>query len=319
MDLFSDLFIQTYWWLSLLGGIHCLGVGLYVHYIYQSSTRSNSLLAGIFILIGCYFLTGLLTHETAPIPIHLALTLFIPIYFLLMPMLYLYCKSSLTQQQYQPLLIKHFACAIIAALVTSSTVLFHLGIDPQASNNSIDTLGELSSINLLAVILPILLVLQACGYFWAIYRLLSHYRPQYLANRQPNLQVIRFRWLSVLTIGILINWVVRLVLVYLPFYFGDSVSIFTQAVTRLTLLLTVYVFALYGIRQVTRIAYLRGALNASNQPEPPTSAPIPNPLLDDEEIAYLHHLMVNDAEDEPVIANHSAEDKGDNKDSDKQP
>ncbi|WP_350996769.1 hypothetical protein [Shewanella sp. TB7-MNA-CIBAN-0143] len=294
MNQFNDLFIQTYWWLSLLGGIHCLGVGLYVHYIYQSATRSHSLLAGIFLLIGCYFLTGLLTPETTPIPIHLTLTLFIPIYFLLMPMLYLYCKSSLTAQDYQPLLIKHFGFAIIIALVTSSTILFHIGIDPKNSNNTIGTLGEINSINLLAVVLPILLMLQTFGYFGAIYRLLSHYRPQYLANRQPNLQVIRFRWLSVLTIGILINWILRIVLVYLPFYLGDSVLLLTQAVTRLSLLLTVYVLALYGIQQVTRSAYLRGSLNASNQATPSSKEPHTDPLLDEEEITYLHHLMVDE-------------------------
>ncbi|WP_137223482.1 hypothetical protein [Shewanella sp. MEBiC00475] len=297
MNQFNDLFIQTYWWLSLLGGIHCLGVGLYVHYIYQSTTRSHSLLAGIFLLIGCYFLTGLLTPETTPIPIHLTLTLFIPIYFLLMPMLYLYCKSSLTGQDYQPLLIKHFGFAIIVALVTSSTVLFHIGIDPKASSNTIGTLDKLSSINLLAMILPILLMLQTVGYFWAIYRLLSHYRPQYLAKRQLNLQVIRFRWLSVLTIGILINWVLRIILVYLPFYLGDSVSLLTQGVTRLTLLLTVYIFALYGIQQVTRTAYLRGGLNASDKTTAPHKTLNTNSLLNDEEMSYLQDLMVDDEHD----------------------
>ncbi|MBB1440302.1 hypothetical protein H5202_16800 [Shewanella sp. SG41-4] len=310
MNQFNDLFIQTYWWLSLLGGIHCLGVGLYIHYIYQSATRSHSLLAGIFLLIGCYFLTGLLTPETTPIPIHLTLTLFIPIYFLLMPMLYLYCKSSLTAQDYQPLLIKHFGVAIIVALVTSSTILFHIGIDPENSNNTIGTLGELSSINLLAMVLPILLMLQTFGYFWAIYRLLSRYRPQYLANRQPNLQVIRFRWLSVLTIGILINWVLRIVLVYLPFYLGDSVLLLTQAVTRLSLLLTVYVFALYGIQQVTRAAYLRGSLNATSQATLQTKKSHTVQLLDEEEITYLHHLMVD--EDRDVTNNHVTE-NGDKK------
>jgi hypothetical protein len=312
MNQFNDFFIQTYWWLSLLGGIHCLGVGLYVHYIYQSTTRSNSLLAGMFLLIGCYFLTGLLTQETTPIPIHLALTLFIPVYFLLMPMLYLYCKSSLTEEDYQPLLIKHFACAIIVALVTSSAILFHISIDPQTSNNTIGSLAELNSISLLALTLPILLMLQTIIYFWLIYRLLSHYRPQYLANRQPNLQVIRFRWLSVLTIGILINWVLRIVLVYLPFYLGDSVSLLIQAVTRLSLLLTVYVFALYGIQQVTRAAYLRGTLNATKKAATPTT----EQLLDQEEITYLHDLMLDEDESEATdfSADQSAADQGDKKD-----
>ncbi|AZG71909.1 hypothetical protein [Shewanella livingstonensis] len=310
MNQFNDLFIQTYWWLSLLGGIHCLGVGLYVHYIYQSNTRSHSLLAGIFLLIGCYFLTGLLTQETTPIPIHLTLTLFIPIYFLLMPMLYLYCKSSLTEQDYQPLLIKHFGCAILVTLVTSSAILFHISIDPKSSNNTIASLAELNSISLLAVILPILLMLQTISYFWAIYRLLSHYRPQYLASRQPNLQVIRFRWLSVLTIGILINWVLRIVLVYLPFYLGDSVPLLIQAVTRLSLLLTVYVFALYGIQQVTRSAYLRGILNSTSNAATPTESTT-NQLLDDDEITYLHQLMAE--QDEQDTADHSAKNSADKK------
>ncbi|MGX9462208.1 hypothetical protein ACWXWU_13385 [Shewanella sp. A14] len=304
MNQFNDLFIQTYWWLSLLGGIHCLGVGLYVHYIYQSTTRSHSLLAGIFLLIGCYFLTGLLTPETTPIPIHLTLTLFIPIYFLLMPMLYLYCKSSLTEQDYKPLLIKHFASAIITALVTSSTVLFHISIGPNISTTTLSLLSDLSIINVLAVLLPILLMLQTIGYFWAIYRLLSQYRPQYLAKRQLNLQVIRFRWLSVLTIGILINWLLRIMLVYLPFYLGDSIPFLIQAVTRLSLLLTVYVFALYGIQQVTRAAYLRGTINATNQ-TPTNNAP----LLNNEEMTYLQDLMQD--ENKSDTANVSSANQGD--------
>jgi hypothetical protein len=312
MNQFNDLFIQTYWWLSLLGGIHCLGVGVYVHYIYQSSTRSHSLLAGIFLLIGCYFLTGLLTQETAPIPIHLALTLFIPIYFLLMPMLYLYCKSSLTEQDYQPLIIKHFGGAILAALVTSSAILFHIRIAPKNLQNTITSLAELNTINLLAIILPLLLMLQTMGYSWAIYRLLSRYRPQYLASRQPNLQVIRFRWLSVLTIGILINWVLRIVLVYLPFYLGDSVSLLIQAVTQLSLLFTVYVFALYGIHQVTRSAYLRGALNASSKGDTSQSPLKAHSLLDDEEITYLQQLMTNkDGRDTSQYTTKNGSDKKD--------
>ena len=88
-------------------------------------------------------------------------------------------------------------------------------------------------------------------------------------------------------------------LVYLPFYLGDSVLLLTQAVTRLSLLLTVYVFALYGIQQVTRSAYLRGSLNATSQATPPTKEPHTDPLLDEEEITYLHHLMGDEDESDP--------------------
>ena len=290
MNQFSDLFVQTYWWLSLLGGIHCLGAGFYIRYIYNSTHRSHSLLAGIFLLIGCYFLTGLITQKTVPMPIHLTLTLFIPVYFLLMPMLYLYCKTSLMEQDYQPQLIKHFGSAIVIALITCSAILFRVGIDPQAANTPINSIHELSSINLFAVILPILLMFQAVLYFVAIYGLLTRFRAQYIANRQStSLDNIRFRWINVLTLGILLNWILRIVLAYLPFYIGDFVSLFSQAVMSLSLLLTVYIFALYGIHQVTRVAYLRGTINASTPP-----STVSEQVLDDEELAYLHDLLHDD-------------------------
>jgi len=49
---------------------------------------------------------------------------------------------------------------------------------------------------------------------------------------QESLKDIKFRWLLVLTLAMMSNWLVRTVLVILPFYLGDHTSEITQAMTR---------------------------------------------------------------------------------------
>ncbi len=48
MTAFSDIFTQAYWWLSLLGGLHCLALSIYARFVYQDSHSQRRLLAGIF-------------------------------------------------------------------------------------------------------------------------------------------------------------------------------------------------------------------------------------------------------------------------------
>ncbi|MGM8892009.1 hypothetical protein ACS8FA_14340, partial [Psychrobacter sp. 1Y1] len=97
MNEFSEFFSQGYWWLSLLGGLHCLGLGLYIRYIYTEQSGNHKILGGIFSLMALYFFTGLLNINNAPAPIHLLFILIIPVYFLMMPLLYLYCDRSLNE------------------------------------------------------------------------------------------------------------------------------------------------------------------------------------------------------------------------------
>ncbi|QIR15814.1 hypothetical protein [Shewanella aestuarii] len=287
----QQIFFQAYWWLSLLGGIHCIGVAFYIRYIYHSHNNSHKALAMIFALIGFYFFTGLITRETTPIPIHLMLTLIIPVYFILMPLLYIYSKQSLYGNHYHPSYAKHFSITLMAALMTSSAMLFRVGINPKISDNAIQSLADLSQINMLAIILPLLLVAQTIIYFVLIYQLLSKFRKQLVSNNGLCLSDIRFRWICLLVIGILVNWIIRLSLVYLPFVIGDSLSLLAQATTRLSMLVTVYVFAFYGLHQITRAAYLRGV---SGQAVPITHGNLSSQqILDDTEKAFIQDVIHN--------------------------
>lgn len=293
----QQIFFQAYWWLSLLGGIHCIGVAFYIRYIYQSHNSSHKALAMIFALIGFYFFTGLITHETAPIPIHLMLTLIIPVYFILMPLLYIYSKQSLYGDGYQPLYAKHFSAALISVLMTSSAMLFRVGINPKINDQAIQSLADLSKINILAIILPLLLVAQTIIYFVLIYRLLVQFRQQRHNNNGLCLNDIRFRWISLLAVGILFNWIIRLSLVYLPFLIGDSLSLLAQAITRLSMLVTVYVFAFYGLHQVTRAAYLRGI---SGQPTSIAATNLSNnQILDDSEKEFIQDVIHGNHKNKP--------------------
>ncbi|WP_394132411.1 hypothetical protein [Shewanella maritima] len=289
MNEYSPFFSDAYWWLSLIGGIHCVGVGIYIRYIYQSHNRSHKLLAAIFVLIGIYFFTGLITKETSPVPIHLVLTLFVPIYLLLMPLLYLYCKNSLTGQSKNNYW-KHFAPALISAFTVSTAVLLRVGFDPHIHLEPINSLKQLSHINVLAIIFPLLLIAQALVYFSLLFSMFSQYRKRFSVLDQTTIKDIRFRWLVLLTVGILFNWITRLALVAIPFYVGDYFTTLNQAIARLSMLITVYVFAFYGLTQITRMAYLRGNLASDSNSPVKASAQ----LLNAEEMQYLQGVIKDD-------------------------
>ncbi|MCL1067514.1 hypothetical protein L2735_11965 [Shewanella olleyana] len=285
-------FSQAYIWLSLLGGIHCLGVGLYVRYIYANNdsetTQSSRLLGSLFILIALFFATGAITRENAPIQIHFILTLMVPFYFLLMPLLYSYCKSSLKIKVSDLNIIKHLLPTLISMIAIVIAISFNIGLDPDASHQSVNTVSELSHINKLALIAPGFLIAQSLLYSVLIIKTLKKHKKRFKLTNQQSLKDIRFRWLLVLTSGILLNWALRLVMVLVPFYFGDTVSELAHTIARLSLLLTVYGFALYGLHQITRAAYLRGNVktNISDKPQKASAQ-----LLNSEELNYLQSIL----------------------------
>jgi hypothetical protein len=91
----------------------------------------------------------------------------------------------------------------------------------------------------------------------------------------------------------LINWLVRLTIVYLPFYSGSMVSILPQAITRLSLLVTMYILAFYGLHQVTRTAYFsRRAIQSDSN-----NTMNNQQILDADELSYLQDVIADDSTD----------------------
>ncbi|MEZ9142582.1 MULTISPECIES: hypothetical protein [unclassified Shewanella] len=269
-------------------------MGLYVRYIYANNdpatTQSNRLLGALFILIALFFATGAIPRDSVQYQMHFVLTLMVPFYFLLMPLLYSYCKSSLQIKVSELNSSKHLLPTFISMLVIVLAVSFNIGIDPNASRQSVATVSELSHINMIALIMPGFIILQSAVYFTLIFKTLRKHRKRFKLANQQTLKDIRFRWLLILTCGILLNWVLRLIMLLVPFYFGDTVSVMAHTIARLSLLLTVYVFALYGLHQITRAAYLRGTTNLSNEAsKKPQKAS--EQLLNSEELNYLQTIM----------------------------
>ncbi|ABV85613.1 hypothetical protein [Shewanella pealeana] len=289
MNEFSEFFSESYWWLSLLGGIHCLGLGLYIRYIYSEKNGNHKILANIFSLMALYFFTGLLTSNNAPAPIHLVFTLIIPVYFLVMPLLYLYCDRSLNDIEQAIGFSRHFYPALFIAVLVIIAIVYRLLFDNHGTGIGLSQPTEATDLSLLAMLLPALLFIQTGLYFYYIIKMLSRYPGRASRLHQDSLKDIKFRWLLVLTLALMSNWLIRAVLIILPFYLGDQAIMVNQATTRLTMLLTVYILAIYGLNQITRAAYLRGKL-AQQQPQR-KPMPASQQLLSSEEIAYLHQLM----------------------------
>ncbi|MFT5235805.1 MAG: hypothetical protein ACI90A_001169 [Shewanella sp.] len=297
MNQFNSFFSQGYWWISLFGGLHCIGLGLYIRYVYREGNGNHKLLASVLSLMGLYFFTGMLNRDNSPVPIHLLFTLIIPVYFLLMPLLYLYCYRSLNNIKGELRFSAHFYLALIVTFIVLIAIITSHSFTLDFSN-TLD-IGELSVPHLgaLATILPGLLSVQTCIYFILIVQMLRKYRGRSRKVHQESLQDIKFRWLLVLTLAIMCNWLVRTLLVVLPFYLGDHISEVLQAMTRLLLLLTVYILAIYGLKQITKAAYLRGKLtNSKTTSTHPLKAS--NQLLNSEELNYLHQLMREDRQED---------------------
>ena len=293
---YNDFLYEGYWWLSLIGGLHCIGLGLYIRHVYRDKHDNHKLLGAIFNLLALYFLTGLISKTNSPVPLPMLFILIIPVYFLQMPLLYLYCYRSLHNIHRDIRMSGHFYPALALMVVISLAFVLDANV---YLNLSDDPITNLSHVTVLGAVLPALLSLQALIYFYLIIKLLNQFRGRSRRVHQDSLKDIKFRWLLVLTLAMLINWVVRTGLVILPFYFGDHVSITAQAITRLCLLLTVYVLALYGLKQITLAAYLRGRL--SSKMTDPTQRPSSQQLLNAEELNYLQQILnADDTQDNPA-------------------
>lgn len=294
MNDFNTFFAQAYWWLSLFGGVHCLALAIYIRYFYHPD-GNQKLLAAFLSLIALYFLTGLLNRDNSPIPIHILFNLINPIYFLLMPLLYLYCKRSLVPT-HKPLgFSKHYWPSAVTLVFAILDIALRLSAHPNGEWQPLTQMLKEISISQWGAILPALLSIQTCCYFialWVLFR--RHKRNQSDATlTQEALGTIRFRWLIGLTLAMLLNWLIRVFVVILPFYLGDNLSLLSHALPRLTLLLSMYMLAVYGLKQITRSAYLKGRL-AKPQPQPRPIA-IEN-VLTPEEYEFLHQIQQDDAE-----------------------
>ncbi|MGR6500641.1 hypothetical protein [Shewanella sp. Koi 1] len=291
MNEFNTFFAQAYWWLSLFGGLHCLALAIYVRYFYHSGSNQK-LLAGFLSLVAFYFLTGMLNPENTPIPIHVLFNLITPIYFLLMPLLYLYCKRSL-EQRTEPIGFSwHYWPAIITLLLAVLDIILRLNLHKNVVEFQEEFFNYRQDIDLShwSLVLPLLLFIQTAAYFAALWQLLKQYKlhqPSTNSTPQNTLRVIRFRWLFGLTLAMLLNWLLRVFLVVLPFYSGDYVLPLSHAIPRLSLLLSFYLLAAYGIKQITRAAYLKGHLSAQQPKTDPQSSEILTP----EEFEFIQQLQ----------------------------
>ncbi|MCS6136851.1 hypothetical protein G3496_18205 [Shewanella baltica] len=294
MNDFNTFFAQAYWWLSLFGGAHCLALAIYIRYFYHPD-GNQKLLAAFLSLIALYFLTGLLNRDNSPIPIHILFNLINPIYFLLMPLLYLYCKRSLVPT-HKPLgFSKHYWPSAFTLVFAILDIALRLSAHPNGEWQPLTQMLKEISISQWGAILPALLSIQTCCYFialWVLFR--RHKRNQSDATlTQEALGTIRFRWLIGLTLAMLLNWLIRVFVVILPFYLGDNLSLLSHALPRLTLLLSMYMLAVYGLKQITRSAYLKGRLaKPQSQPRP---IAIEN-VLTPEEYEFLHQIQQDDTE-----------------------
>lgn len=300
MNEFNDFLSQSYWWLSLLGGLHCIGLGLYIRYIYREGNGNHKLLGSIFSLMALYFFTGMLNRDNSPAPIHLLFTLIIPVYFLLMPLLYLYCYRSLHNIRLPIRFSKHFYLALIIAVIVITASLISKDVTPETSLIALSKETRLGYLWQLGALLPGLLSLQTATYFFLIVRMLTKHRGCTPKVHQESLRDIKFRWLLVLTFAMMTNWLIRTVLVILPFYFGDQISGLTQVFTRLALLLTIYILAIYGLQQITRAAYLRGRLTINSNSNNNSINKASSQLLSSEELSYLHQLLKDEPQKDQV-------------------
>ncbi|GGE90801.1 hypothetical protein [Shewanella carassii] len=277
MTEFSDIFTQAYWWLSLLGGLHCLALSLYAHFAPQGNANQQRLLTALFAIMALYFFTGLFNRDNTPAPIHLLFLLLLPLYFLLMPALYQYLKLQLRPAASPKLPLKHLLPSMFAMLLVVLLWLFNPSLI-----TGLALLGYQPSLNWGSLVLPLLLLMQTALYLVLVLQLMKrHYQaPNELDSR---LQQLGNHWLLILTLTLILTWLVRNIAVLLTLFFGDQFSVVAQAVPRLALLLTLYLLAIYGLNQLTRAAYLRE--------HSPRNASMPKQPLDKEELDFLNEIL----------------------------
>ncbi len=114
----------------------------------------------------------------------------------------------------------------------------------------------------LGVLLPVLLMIQVIIYSICIVKLIRRYKQQLSINTEP-LSDVTIRWLLILASAVIVNWFVRSLLASLSFILGDQFVLFAQTAIQLSLLLTLYLLAIYRLQQLTIIGYQSG-LNTSH-------------------------------------------------------
>lgn len=271
---------DAYWWLSLLGGLHCLMLAGYVLFFYIERSEQRWLLTGIFGLMALYFFTGMLNRDNIPTPLHLLFILLQPTYFLLLPLLYLYCRRLCYPLLSIQLPLRHLLPMLLTMLLVMLALLLH-----HANMTDILLSKTSNPLNGLALLLPLALSLQTLVYVWLILRLLIRHRGQMTQSHDPMLQ-LRFRWLLLLTIALIINWLVRNLAFVLPLLFGDQLAPVSRTLPHVILLLTLYALALYGLKQLTHIAYLRGRAARENR-----QTTTQDDVLSDEEKRFIRQLL----------------------------
>lgn len=280
MTALGDFFTNAYWWLSLIGGLHCLMLAGYALFFYNERSEQKWLLTGMFALMALYFFTGMFNRDNIPTPLHLLFILLQPTYFLLLPLLYLYCRRLCYPHLGIQLPMRHLLPMLLAMLLVILALLFH-----RTNVTEILLIGPRNPLKGLALLLPLALSLQTLVYLWLILRLLIQHRSQLEQSHNPLLQ-LRFRWLLLLTTALIINWLVRNLAFVLPLIFGDQLAPVTRTFPHAILLLTLYALALYGLKQLTHIAYLRGQAARETQ-----QAATQDDVLSDEEKLFIRQLL----------------------------
>ena len=288
MEPVSEFLQQAYWWLSLLGGMHCAALALLLWVKGKAHNSQHMMVVGIFITLSIYFFTGIINRENAPLPIHMILALITPLYFLLLPLVYLYCKKELNGnlQYHRETLLRHFVPAIAVALIVLAFALTHFNTNAYLQSEASVDQG-IASFTLLGMLLPALLLLQTGVYFFVIIKMLRNKgRP---ASDLPYsaIDALKIRWLLVVTLAIIVNWLIRCALAGLPFLFGDEYLLISQTATRLSLLMTLYILAIYRLQQLTVIAYQNGLVAQKHGTKETAVADI----LDNDEKAYLSSVF----------------------------
>ena len=289
MDSLSGFLQHAYWWLSLVGGVHCAVLAVLLGWKRLSQNRHQQIIViAIFITLSVYFLTGIVNRENAPLPIHIILALMTPMYFLLMPLVYFYCKNELDcQQRYSSqTLMLHYAPAIIVATLVVLFSITHFSSLDFIKSEAV-TIRGLNHFSLLGMVLPVLLFIQTAIYFIAIIQVIRRKRNREGQLVGSEIDDLKVRWLLVLATAIIVNWLFRCLLASFTFIFGDQYWLIIETVIRFNLLMTLYILAIYRLQQLTVIAYQNGLIA---QHRDKTEKAITE-VLDREEKDYLSSIL----------------------------
>ncbi len=288
MESISGFLQQAYWWLSLLGGIHCAVLaGLLGRKSKSHNRTQQAVVIAIFATLSVYFLTGIINRENAPLPIHIILALITPVYFLLMPLVYFYCKNELDyhQRNRRGNLTLHYGPAVLVALTVLAFTVTHFHRSDFLKSEAVVS-AAVSTFSLLGMVLPALLLLQTAGYAVAIIKVIRLKRG---ADVTPpdSADDLKVRWLLALAVAIIINWLIRCLLASFSLFLGEQYWLVTETLVRFNLLITLYILAIYRLQQLTVIAYQNGLVARVNDKKDNAITDV----LDSDEKEYLSSIL----------------------------